>query len=223
MKLAYIFTGLFMLASTPAVQAMEEDDNTAQYSYILGYQIGQRLGQEGIELDVAGFTAALRDVAGSRPSRYSDSETKQIASAWRKSQHEKRMAAADENAKAGEAFLQKNGKADGVITTDSGLQYRATSTGNGKQPDNRGTVVVHYRGSLINGEEFDSSYARGKPTTLVLDHVIKGWQEILPMMHEGDKWQVYIPPQLAYGMQGSPPAIGPNETLIFDIELVEVR
>jgi len=212
-----------MIACTGLAQAEEKDDNTSQYNYVLGYQIGARLQQEGIELDVAGFSDGLRDVVESKSSHYSDSETKKIAEVWRKRQHTRKMAESEANAAAGKAFLDKNGELEGVTTTDSGLQYKAVKTGNGKQPEDNGTVVVHYRGSLIDGEEFDSSYARGKPTTLVLDHVIKGWQEVLPMMHEGDKWQVYIPPQLAYGERGTPPAIGPNETLVFDIELVEVR
>ena len=186
-------------------------------------RIGEKLQREGIELDTATFAQALQDAAQARPSRYSAGEMAEIDHRWRKSRQSRRLALAEQNGKAGEFFLKENGKRDGVITTDSGLQYKTIKAGSGKNPDKGGTVVVHYRGSLINGEEFDSSYGRGEPTTLVLDHVIKGWQETLPLMNEGAKWQVVIPASLAYGPSGQGSVIGPDATLIFDIELISVN
>ncbi len=110
-----------------------------------------------------------------------------------------------------------------MTTLDNGLQYRVVKAGDGKQPGSKDTVTVHYRGRLINGEEFDSSFSRGQPATFPVNGVIAGWQQVLPMMKEGASWQVFIPAGLAYGEMGAGASIGPNETLIFDIELLEVK
>ncbi|HEY4491808.1 MAG TPA: FKBP-type peptidyl-prolyl cis-trans isomerase, partial [Acidobacteriota bacterium] len=114
-------------------------------------------------------------------------------------------------------------KKAGVVVLPSGLQYKVISTGSGKQPKPADTVIAHYRGTLINGTEFDSSFKRNEPATFPVNGVIKGWQEALPMMKEGSKWQIYIPAELAYGANGAGNAIGPNEVLIFDIELLTVK
>jgi len=123
----------------------------------------------------------------------------------------------------GEAFLEKNKKVDGVIVLDSGMQYKILTQGSGKKPKKTDTVVAHYKGTLLNGTVFDSSYARNQPLTFGLNRVIRGWQEIIPMMPIGSKWQVFIPYDLAYGSQGAGRMIKPYETLIFDIELVGVK
>jgi FKBP-type peptidyl-prolyl cis-trans isomerase FklB len=129
---------------------------------------------------------------------------------------------AEKNRKAGKAFLAENRKKEGVQELPNGIQYRVLQKGKGNKPKLSDTVTVHYRGTLIDGKEFDSSYSRGEPTSLPLAKAIKGWQEIVPMMPEGSKWQVVIPGDLAYGERGAG-AIGPNETLLFDIELVGVK
>ena len=122
----------------------------------------------------------------------------------------------------GEAFLAENGKKEGVKTLPSGLQYRVLKTGDGRQPVKADQVVVHYRGTLIDGREFDSSYKRHEPAKFGVTQVIKGWTEALQLMKEGSKWMLYIPWQLAYGEKGSGKLIGPNETLIFEVELIAV-
>ena len=127
------------------------------------------------------------------------------------------------NLEAGQAFLEANKKKEGVIALPSGLQYKVITEGKGKQPKSTDTVVAHYRGTLTNGTEFDSSYKRNEPATFPVAGVIKGWQEALPLMKEGAKWQVYIPAELGYGPRGAGAIIGPNEVLIFDIELVSVK
>jgi FKBP-type peptidyl-prolyl cis-trans isomerase len=133
----------------------------------------------------------------------------------------KRTAAADAEQKAGETFLAENAKKPGVVTTASGLQYKVNSSGKGKQPKATDTVSVNYRGTLVNGKEFDASH--GAPATFPVNRVIPGWTEALQLMHEGDKWTLYIPSKLAYAEEGQGPDIGPNATLIFDVELVSVQ
>ena len=138
-------------------------------------------------------------------------------------EREKIIVPAKKKQETGEAFLEKNKKKEGVVTLPSGLQYKVITEGKGKQPKSTDTVVAHYRGTLINGTEFDSSYKRNEPATFPVEGVIKGWQEALPLMKEGAKWQVYIPAELGYGPRGAGAAIGPNEVLIFDIELLSVK
>ena len=124
---------------------------------------------------------------------------------------------------AGEKFLAENKNKKGVTTLKNGLQYKVIKQGDGKKPTSSDSVVAHYEGKLINGKVFDSSMKRGQPATFPLNGVIKGWQEILPLMPVGSKWTVYIPSELAYGTRGAGASIGPNETLIFDIELLEIK
>ncbi|MHB8845849.1 MAG: FKBP-type peptidyl-prolyl cis-trans isomerase [Nitrospirota bacterium] len=128
-----------------------------------------------------------------------------------------------ENQKEGDAFLAANGKKPGVKTLASGLQYVVLREGTGKQPAATDTVTVHYQGTLINGAEFDSSYKRGQPASFPLNQVIKGWTEGVQLMKEGAKYRFFIPPHLAYGQRGAGPVIGPNSTLIFDVELLSVQ
>ena len=120
-------------------------------------------------------------------------------------------------------FLAENKSKDGITTLPSGVQYKVVMEGKGKKPTAKDSVVAHYRGALIDGTEFDSSYSRGEPATFPVTGVIPGWQEILPMMPVGSKWQVFIPSELAYGTRGAGANIGPNETLVFDIELLEIK
>lgn len=130
---------------------------------------------------------------------------------------------AQANAAKGAAFLAENGKRSGIHVLASGLQYEELRPGSGRQPELRDRVTVHYRGSFIDSREFDSSYARGKPAEFAVDSVITGWSAALRLMREGAKWRLYIPPELAYGRRGAGDAIGPNETLIFEVELLRVN
>ena len=119
--------------------------------------------------------------------------------------------------------MNANKTKEGVIETASGLQYKIINSGTGKKPASTSKVLVHYRGTLIDGTEFDSSYARGEPVELAVNQVIKGWQETLPLMTTGSKWQIVVPSELGYGQRGASGAIGPNATLLFDIELIEIK
>ncbi|OAI48337.1 hypothetical protein AYO45_05110 [Gammaproteobacteria bacterium SCGC AG-212-F23] len=130
---------------------------------------------------------------------------------------------ADKNKQAGDAFLAANKNKPGIVTLPDGLQYKVITEGKGTSPSSRDTVVVHYQGTLIDGKEFDSSYKRGEPATFPVGAVIAGWTEVLQLMKPGATWEVYIPASLAYGTSGMPPVIGPNETLIFKINLIEVK
>jgi FKBP-type peptidyl-prolyl cis-trans isomerase len=133
------------------------------------------------------------------------------------------MSNADSALERGQAFLKENGSKEGVKTTASGLQYKITKEGNGKNPKATDTVVVHYKGTTINGKEFDSSFKRGEPATFPLNRVIKGWTEGLMYLSEGGKATLYIPSDLAYGSRGAGADIGPDETLIFDVELIKIK
>jgi FKBP-type peptidyl-prolyl cis-trans isomerase FkpA/FKBP-type peptidyl-prolyl cis-trans isomerase FklB len=133
------------------------------------------------------------------------------------------MSNAESALEKGQAFLKENAKKEGVKTTSSGLQYKITKEGTGKNPKATDTVVVHYKGTTIDGKEFDSSFKRGEPATFPLNGVIKGWTEGLMYLSEGGKATLYIPSELAYGKRGAPGAIGPDETLIFDVELIRIK
>lgn len=130
---------------------------------------------------------------------------------------------AEENLSQGEAFLAENGKREGVVSLPSGLQYEVIHDGNGETPGNTDTVVTHYRGTLIDGKEFDSSHRRGEPASFPVNRVISGWTEALQLMTVGSKWKLFIPSDLAYGERGAGKVIGPNATLIFEIELLEIQ
>ncbi|MBI3546125.1 MAG: FKBP-type peptidyl-prolyl cis-trans isomerase [Gammaproteobacteria bacterium] len=194
-----------------------------KFSYSVGTQIGQNIKRQNLDVDNKAFAQGIEDaMSGAKPRMKAD-EMQASVQAHYKKEMEKQQAMAAKNTEAGKAFLEANKKKEGVVSLPSGLQYKVITEGKGKQPKATDTVVAHYRGSLINGTEFDSSYKRNEPATFPLTGVIKGWQEVLPLMKEGSKWQVYIPAELGYGDRGAGNVIGPNETLIFDIELVSVK
>jgi FKBP-type peptidyl-prolyl cis-trans isomerase len=195
--------------------------------YAIGYQVGtnliHNLKRDDMDIDVKALTQAIEDVLAQREPRLSAADRQEAVQNYRAKVDKKRAELADKNKQAGNKFLAENKTKEGVKETASGLQYRIITAGHGKQPQSTDTVVVHYRGSLLDGNEFDSSYKRNKPATLPLSGVIKGWQEALPLMKEGAKWELYIPPELAYGARGSGSRIAPNQTLVFEVELLEVR
>lgn len=190
-------------------------------SYAIGLTIAQSTARQGVTLDYDAFVLGVRDGLDGTQPRLSQEE---FAAALKNATHsvnDRFKEQAQANLKAGEAFLKENKSKEGVIELSSGLQYKELRKGAGKHPKPTDTVVVHYTGTLIDGSEFDSSKRRGQPATLSLDSVIPGWQEAIPLMAAGSRWQIFIPPQLAYGAKGSGP-IGPNETLVFEIELLEI-
>lgn len=195
-----------------------------KFSYALGAQIGSNVKQQGIELDADAFAAGIHDVISDTDLKLSSEQMQQAAERYQQELMAQRDAEAGANEQRGREFRARNKQQEGVEELDRGIQYKVIESGSGKQPASvEDTVVVHYRGSLIDGTEFDSSHGRGEPATFQINEVIEGWQIALPQMQEGDKWQIVIPPELAYGEQGAGAVIGPNETLVFEVELIEVK
>lgn len=226
MKTGFIFGLLILSLSLNAwgkEPASSLKTDKQKFSYTAGYQIGQNLKRQNLDLDSKTFSQGVQDAITNAKPRLKPEEMQAAVQVQQKKDMDKQAAVAKKNLDAGQAFLEANKKKDGVVTLPSGLQYKVVTEGKGKQPKSTDTVVAHYRGTLINGTEFDSSYQRNEPATFPVGGVIKGWQEALPLMKEGAKWQVYIPADLAYGPRGAGAAIGPNEALIFDIELVSVK
>jgi len=194
-----------------------------KFSYAIGFQIGQSFKRDSMDIDADTMAKAIKDVLQGATLKMSMEEMRAAVEGAQKKQMEIRTTRAQEAKEKGKAFLVENKKKPGVIELPSGLQYKVIKSGTGKQPAADGSVTAHYRGALISGDEFDSSYTRGEPATFSANQVIPGWREVLPMMHEGDTWQVFIPADLAYGEQGAGGKIGPNEALVFDIELIKVN
>ena len=194
-------------------------------SYTIGVSSGNNLKQQSIDVDPDIMAKGLKDSLSGGTILLTDQEMREAMTAFQKEmaikQLEKPEAMAEKNKKEGEAFLAENKKREGVKTLPSGLQYQALTEGKGNSPKLTDTVVVHYRGTLLNGNDFDSSYLRNEPATIKLDSIIKGWKEALPLMKEGAKWQLVIPSDLAYGENGAGP-IEPSATLIFEVELISV-
>jgi FKBP-type peptidyl-prolyl cis-trans isomerase FklB len=197
-------------------------DQKDKVSYSLGLNIGFNLSRQNISINPDALTAGIKDAIAGKPQLTTD-QVKETMAAFEKDMMEKQKAAGEKNAAEGTKFLEENKKKEGVKTTASGLQYKAVKEGTGAQPKGNDTVTVNYRGTLINGTEFDSSYKRGQPATFPLNGVIKGWTEGLQLMKTGSKYQFFVPPNLAYGDRALGPDIAPNSTLIFDVELLGVK
>lgn len=202
-----------------------------KFSYALGMNIANGLGanlkKQGVDVDWSLLAQGLKDGASGAKTRMTEDEAKavltEVQNDVRKEQQEKMKEAGDKNKSEGQAFLAANKDKEGVKTLTSGLQYKVMTEGTGPKPTAADTVVCNYRGTLINGTEFDSSYKRGEPATFPVGGVIKGWTEALQLMPVGSKWQLFIPADLAYGDRGAGAEIGPNETLIFEVELISIK
>jgi len=231
---AALALGLLAGAASAADPKMTLKDDKDKISYSIGLNIGRSMKQQGLDINPDALAAAMKDVfAGAKP-QLTDEEMKQVMQEFEQKMIAKQMAlrekaqaeaaaAGPKNKADGEKFLADNKKKEGIKTTASGLQYKVITAGTGKTPKATDTVKTHYRGTLINGTEFDSSYKRGEPAEFPVNGVIKGWTEALQLMKEGAKWQLFIPSELAYGERGAGKDIGPNSTLIFDIELISVK
>jgi len=225
MKLPVSLIALMVAVQVPvhAQDSTPLETNAQKFSYGVGLQIGQQLKRQGLSgVDVRVIAMAIEDVLEGRDLRVSMEDMQVAATAYQNELNAEKLAAGEKNKAAGEKFLSENSSREGIVALDSGLQYRVIEPGAGELPTETDTVVVHYRGRLLDGTEFDSSYGRGEPTELGVDQVIPGWQQILQLMPVGSKWEVWIPAPLAYGTQGAA-SIGPNETLHFEIELIEIK
>lgn len=214
-------------AVMPFAHAADLDTEEQKVSYSLGVILGQKLHQDMQEMDLDAFQAGLKSVYDGEEPALTQEEISMTMQAYQtKKMDEQRKAMeelAEANKKAGEEFMAENAKKDNVTTTESGLQYEEVVAGTGAQPTAEDTVKVHYRGTLIDGTEFDSSYSRNEPVSFPLNGVIPGWTEGLQLMKEGGKAKLVIPSDLAYGPGGMGNAIGPNSTLVFEVELLEVN
>jgi len=195
-------------------------------SYAIGLDIAANLKAREIDLDAKALAAGIADALAEKPALKPD----EVREVLMKLQQEmmakgdvKNKADAEKNLKAGDAFLAENGKKEGVTTTTSGLQYKVLKSGSGASPKKTDSVKVHYHGTLIDGKVFDSSVQRGEPVTFQVDGVIPGWVEALQLMKVGDKWQLFIPSKLAYAERSPDPTIGPNATLVFEVELLGIE
>ena len=210
-------------ASEPVELKTEND----KINYSVGYRLGSDFQRQGVEMNSAIVQKGIDDATGGGEALMTEEEMRTVmmtmATRIKAEQMEKMKKQGAENVKAGEAFLAENAGKEGVKTTDSGLQYKVITAGAGKSPQKSDKVTVHYRGTLIDGTEFDSSYSRNEPATFGVGQVIPGWTEALQMMKEGDKWEIYIPSKLGYGERGAGAKIPPNSTLIFEVELISVN
>ncbi len=213
----------FTLSAAVAKEQPKLDTLKEKTSYFIGRQIGDSLKKSGLEIDIDIFATSVAETLGGSPDRLTDEEKMEVSKAMQKQQMEYAAKVTEENKSEGDSFLAENAKQDDVTTLPSGLQYKVITAGTGKSPALTDSVTVHYRGTLIDGTEFDSSFKRGQPVTFPVNGVIKGWTEALLLMQEGAKWQLFIPSDLAYGERGAGASIGPNATLIFDVELIKVN
>src|SRR5580700_223596 len=213
------------VARKPTVLTLKTQKDKA--SYAIGLNIGKSMHKDSVDVDTAILLRGLKDgLAGTKP-LLTDDEARATMVALqadlRKKQEEKMLLQGEANKKEGETFLADNKTKDGVVTLPSGLQYKILKEGTGPKPTAADTVVCNYKGTLIDNTEFDSSYKRGQPATFPVGQVIKGWTEVLQLMPVGSKWQVFVPSDLAYGPRAPGGTIGPNATLIFEIELLSIQ
>src|ERR1043166_1164301 len=228
----FIIVLVSVLAVSPLIgqeKSPELKTDIDKVSYSIGLQVGfnfvkqnEALKKQNVQINTEAMIAGVRDAIAGNP-RLKTDEVRQVLTDFEKSMTQKVQASAEKNKAAGEKFLAENKKKEGVKTTASGLQYKVLKEGNGPQPQGSDIVTVNYRGTLIDGTEFDSSYKRGQPATFPLTGVIKGWTEGLQLMKVGSKYQLFVPANLAYGERQIGPDIGPDSALIFEVELLDVK
>lgn len=213
--------------TTSNINAAELNTITQKASYTLGADLSKSFKQQGVEIETDALVAGMKDVINGKELKLSTDEMQQAVNEVKKQvlakQLKERDVLAAKNLTKGEEFLKKNKKNPDVKTMDNGLQYIVITEGKGAFATEEDYLNVHYRGTLIDGTEFDSSYSRGKPIEFQMGNVIRGWGEALKKMNPGAKWQIFVPTSLAYGEKGAGELIGPNETLIFEMELLTVN
>lgn len=224
MRFVFALVVLIALVTGP-VMAQDISSEKGKLSYSVGWDIGEDIKRRGAEFDVESIITAIRDSSAGRQAQVPNEEMTALLTALqqkvRQEQAEAFRKLSEENQVKSTEFLAANAAKTGVVTLPSGVQYRVIDEGDGARPGVESTVKVHYRGSKMNGLEFDSSFARGVPEEFTVSSVLKGWQEVLPLMKTGATWQVFVPPEMAFGARGNPP-VGPNEALLFDLKLVEI-
>ncbi len=200
---------------------LESDD--AKLSYGLGYDLGSKLyQQDSAGLDQDALMAGMNDALLQMEAKISQSDLQEIIDRVQAEHNEKAMQQAEANAKLGKDFLTENATKEGIVVTETGLQYRVLTEGKGDKPKAESVVKTHYHGTLVDGTVFDSSIERGTPVEFPVNRLIPGWTEALQLMSVGSKWRLFVPSDLAYGEQSPGPAIPPNSTLIFELELIEI-
>lgn len=218
---------LLMSCQNSGLEKVDLKTRKDSVSYAIGLNLGQSFKMQKIDADPAVVAAAMKDVLDSNDMKLTEEQAQQV---WMSYQQEMAAKAEQErqvqgvkNKEAGEKFLAENKTKEGVVTTASGLQYKVITMGTGPKPTSSDKVKVHYRGTLIDGKQFDSSYDRGEPAVFPVTGVIPGWTEALLLMPVGSKWEVYLPAGIAYGDRGAGADIGPNATLIFTVELLGIE
>ena len=215
--------GLTALTAIAADNKVELKSDEQKAGYAMGFQLGISLKKKGLEIPPASFALGVEDALKTAKTRVPVEELQAALAIYKQKLMETKKAQAAANSQKGDKYRASNKKNEGVVELPSGLQYVIVTKGDGAKPKEIDTVVVHYQGTLIDGTIFDSSIQRGTPATFQLNKIIPGWKEALLMMPTGSKWKVVIPPHLAYGTNGVGSSIGPNETLLFDIELMEIK
>ena len=224
--LAIILSIGFLFGVCFAADQLELKDQKDKESYSLGYRFGDSLKAQHLEINLKAYTSGIKDSLAKKNPLLSQEEINKIISELQArtmvARQKELKEMGEKNMALGKAFMEENGKKEGVKTLPSGLQYKILHEGSGKTPKPTDEVMANYKGTLIDGTEFDNSYKRGTPLTFQMDKIIPGWREALLLMKEGSKWQLFIPPQLAYGQQGVGP-IPPGSTLIFEVELIAIK
>ncbi len=227
LRITVVLCVLLLTNHALAEEKLELKTQKDKASYAIGLDMGNSLKANGIDVNADVLFKGIKDAMSGNKPLLTEQEIKETIVGLQKElqakQQEKMKVLGEKNKKEGEAFLAENKKKDGVITLASGLQYKITKSGSGKTPKATDTVTVNYRGTLIDGTEFDSSIKRGQPATFPVNGVIPGWTEALQLMKEGAKWQLFIPSNLAYGERGAGTLIGPNAVLIFEVELLSIN
>jgi FKBP-type peptidyl-prolyl cis-trans isomerase FklB len=224
MRFTFSLLLVLMLAASNT-WAQDLTTEKGKLSYAVGWDLGADIARRSTEFDVEALIQAIRDTSAGAEPKVAAEEMRALLTALQEKVREEQLEAfqklAAENLEKSEQFLADNKAKTGIVVMPSGVQYRVIEEGEGPRPQLDSTVRVHYRGSKMDGREFDSSFARGVPEEFTVNAVLKGWQEVLPLMKQGSTWQIFVPPELAFGQRGNPP-VGPNEALMFDLKLVEI-
>ncbi len=215
-----------MVSAPAALMAQDLTTEKGQLSYSVGWDLGADIGRRSEDFDVESLISAIRDsVAGNEP-KVAPAEMRRLLTELQEKVRQEQILAlqelAVENQAIAETFLAENQGKTNVVVMPSGVQYRIIEEGDGGRPGLEDRVSVHYRSMKVDGIEIDSSFARGVPQEFTVNEVLQGWQEVLPLMKVGSTWQIWVPPELAFGQRGNPPAVGPNEALQFDLKLIDI-